>query len=179
MAMDYSQDIQIRPSPCLRSANAVRKNPIKTFIRLCIAENYDAERLGDNELHLTVPGLWCDHEFSLSWKPDSEVVEIYLPFTSRTPSGRTDDICRLLSLLNEHLPCGHFVFWEKDRALVYRNTLSLAGGAELRIEQAMALLASALDAAERGYPACQYVIWAGKTPEDALDIALLDLAAHG
>ena len=57
---------------------------------------------------------------------------------------------------------GIFDFWDKDSALVYRNTLSLAGGANLRTEQAMALLASALDAAERGYPACQYVVWAGK-----------------
>jgi hypothetical protein len=34
----------------------------------------------------------------------------------------------------------------------------------------------ALDAAERGYPACQYVIWAGESPEDALTRALVDLA---
>ena len=177
--MDYSQDTHIRPSPRLSSASAVRKNPIETFVRLCIAENYDAERPSETELHLSIPGLWCDHEFSLSWKAESELIELYLPFTSRAPSGRSDDICRLLSLLNERLPSGNFIFWEKEKALVYRNTLSLAGGANLRIEQAMALLASALDAAERGYPACQYVIWAGKTPEDALDIALLDLAAHG
>jgi len=40
------------------------------------------------------------------------------------------------------------------------------------------MIALALDAAERGYPACQYVIWAGKSPEDALTSALVDLAAN-
>jgi len=89
----------------------------------------------------------------------------------------TDEICRLMSLVNERLAAGHFDFWNKNMALVYRNALSLRGGASLRTEQALDLVALALDAAERGYPASQYVIWAGKSPEDALTAALVDLAA--
>ena len=106
-----------------------------------------------------------------------EQVDLYLLFEGRTPGGRSDDICRLLTLLNERLTSGHFDFWEKDSALVFRSSINLAGGAKLGVEQAMALLASALDAGERGYPACQYVVWAGKSPEDAVNTVLLDLAA--
>ncbi len=158
---------------------AVRANPLDTFMRLATAEHYDFERTGDNELHISLGGLWCDHDVSLTWDRDKEQVELYLLFDGRTPGGRSDDICRLLSLLNERLTSGHFDFWDKDSALVFRNTLNLAGGAKIYIEQAMALLASALDAAERGYPACQYVVWAGKSPEEALNTALMDIAANG
>lgn len=177
--MNYSEEICVRPSPSLNSASAVRVHPLNMFERLAIAENYDFERTGTDELHVSLGGLWCDHDVSLVWKPELEQLNLYLLFEGRTPGGRSDDICRLLSLLNERLVSGHFDFWDKDSALVYRNTLNLSGGAVVRVEQAMALLASALDAAERGYPACQYVVWAGKSPEDALNSALLDLAGQG
>lgn len=177
--MKYSEEICVRPSPSLKSSAAVRANPLDTFERLSLAEHYDYERLNANELHLQLGGVWCDHDVSLIWKADIEQIDLYLLFDGRMPGGRSDDVCRLLSLLNERLSCGHFDFWDKDSALVYRNTLQLAGGSNIRIEQAMALLASALDAAERGYPASQYVAWAGKSPEDALNTALLDLAALG
>jgi len=41
----------------------------------------------------------------------------------------------------------------------------------------MDIIAMALDAAECGFPASQYVIWAGQTPEDALNKALIETAA--
>lgn len=177
--MGYSDDFQVRPSPTLKTAQALRENPIDVFVRLATAEHYETERVAINELHLSMAGVWCDHDISLIWHPGKERLDLYLLFDGRAPGGRSSDICRLLSLLNERLTSGHFDFWEKDRALVYRNAISLAGGAKLTLEQAMCLLANALDAAERGYPASQYVLWAGKTPEEAIDTVLLELASTG
>lgn len=174
--MDYSEEICVRPSPSLASMQAVRPSPLDTFERLATAEHYDYDRVSADELHISLQGLWCDHNISLVWKREIEQVDLYLLFEGRTPGGRSDDICRLLSLLNERQASGHFDFWAKDSALVFRTSLNLAGGAKLRVEQAMALLASAMDAGERGYPACQYVVWAGKSPEEAVNTVLLDLA---
>ena len=176
--MSYSEDICVRPSPSLASMQAVRPSPLNTFERIATAEHYDFERVGPDELHIAMHGLWCDHNISLIWKTDIVQVDLYLIFEGRTPGGRSDNICRLLTLLNERLGSGHFDFWDKDSALVYRNSINLAGGAKLQIEQAMALLAGALDAGERGYPACQYVVWAGKTPEDAVNATLMDIAGQ-
>ena len=181
--MNYVEEIIAKtaslPSPKLATACAVRGNPLDVFERLSVADHLDFERVNANEIHIALSGLWCAHDVSLVWNIAQEQIELFLPFDSRAPGGRTDDICRLLTLLNERLNTGHFDFWNTHNSLVYRNSLNLAGGAKLMIEQAMALLSGALEAAERGYPACQYVVWAGKTPEEALDTALLDLAAHG
>ena len=49
----------------------------------------------------------------------------------------------------------------------------------MTLDQAIDVMSQSLDAAERGFPAAQYVIWAGKSPEDALAEALVDIAAHG
>ncbi|PHS74703.1 MAG: hypothetical protein COB56_08920 [Robiginitomaculum sp.] len=181
--MSFVEDIIAKsaslPSANLAAARSVRGNPLDVFERLSVADHLDFERVSANEIHIALSGLWCEHDVSLVWNNEAQQVELYLLFDSRAPGGRSDDICRLLTLLNERLSSGHFDFWNTHNSLVYRSTLSLAGGAKLTIEQAMALLAGALEAAERGYPACQYVVWAGKTPEDALDTALLDLASHG
>lgn len=175
--MAFTETRCVRPNPSLSGALALRGNPLDVFERIAIAENYDHERIGGGEIHLSIPGLWCEHDVSLTWDSSTEVVQLFLMFEGRVPGGRTDDICRLMSLLNERLSAGHFDYWDKTAGLVYRNSMSLSGGAALKTEQAMALMAQALDAAERGYPACQYVVWAGKSPEEALTSALIDLAA--
>ncbi len=176
--MNLADEQIMRPVRGLKSILATRENPLSVFERLFIAEHYEFERVTPAELHVSLPGLWCNHEVSLTWDEDAEQVQLLLVFDGRTPGGRSDDMCRLLSLINERLLSGHFDFWSKTGALVYRNAHSLRGGARLKTEQAQDLMALALDAAERGYPACQYVVWAGKSPEDALTSALVDLAAH-
>jgi len=176
--MDFIEERCVRPSPSLRTAAAIRENPLNAFERLSLAENYDSERISDTEIHMSAPGLWCDYDISITWNSATEQVQLFLVFEGRIPGGRTDEICRLMSLINERLPAGHFEFWSKNAALVYRNTLTLSGGARLQTEQAMDMIAQSLDAASRGYPASQYVIWAGKSPEDALTTALVDIAAN-
>ena len=175
--MRYSEEICAHPAHRLRSSAALRQNPLERFERLATAENYEFERVSDNEIHIAMAGIWCDHDISLVWIPGEERLDLFVAFDGRMPGGRSDDICRLMSLLNERLSSGHFDYWRKDNALVYRNSMNLSGGAHLTLEQAMSMLALAMDAAERGYPACQYVVWAGKSPEEALDITLLELAA--
>ncbi len=176
--MSFADTRCIRPNPSLAGMSGVRGNPLDVFERLSIAEHYDFERVNPTELHMCIPGLWCNHDVSLTWDLSAEIIQLFLTFEGRIPGGRSDDICRLMSLLNERLSAGHFDYWEKNAALVYRNSMSLRGGAELKTEQAMTLLAHAIDAAERGFPACQYVVWAGKSPEEALTTALIDLAAQ-
>lgn len=176
--MSYADQRHLRPSPSLSGALGVRQNPLEVFTRICVAEGYDHEQVDLNELQISLPGLWCEHEVSLTWNAATEQIQVFLLFEGRMPGGRSDDICRLMSLLNERLASGHFDYWDKKRCLVYRDAASFRGGAKLGTEQGMDMLAHALDAAERGYPACQYVIWAGKSPEDALTSALVDLAAH-
>lgn len=177
--MAFADDRCIRPGPSLKTATAVRQNPIDMFIRIATAENYAFEREGEHEAHINLTGLWCDHDLSLSWDAAEERFSVFILFDGKIPGGRSDAICRLLSLLNERLSAGHFDYWQRNSTLVYRHTLSLRGGARLGIEQALDVMSQALDAAERGYPAAQYVIWAGKSPEDALAEALVDIASHG
>ncbi len=170
----YLQDSCIRSSPKLNAILPGRTNPLDCFERISIAEHYDYERLDGSELNISLPGRCGYHDLSLRWHADKEQVQIFLVLESRSPMGRTDRLCRLMSLLNERLSAGHFDYWERNSSLVYRHNLSLRGAAKISLEQAMDIISAARDAAECGFPACQYVIWAGKTPEEALDQAFAE-----
>jgi len=88
------------------------------------------------------------------------------------PEKRTA-IFEALSLINEQLWLGHFDLWKEDGMLLYRHGLLLAG-AKTHVGQCEALLKAALEACERYYQSFQFVLWAGKSPEDALAATLLE-----
>jgi len=164
----------IRPQPSLAAVLPNRANPLDVFERIAIAEHYDYERLDVFEINISLRGRWGSHDLSLRWSAAEEHIQVFLILESRSPSGRTDAICRLMSLLNERLRAGHFDYWDRNASMVFRHNISLRGGAKLGVEQAMDIISTALHAAESGFPASQYVIWAGKTPEEALSHTLTD-----
>ena len=81
---------------------------------------------------------------------------------------------RLIGLINEQLLTGHFDLWHRDGSLVFRNGLLLSGGAEANDAQCEALIRFAVETCERYFPAVQFVVWAGRKADDALESTMLD-----
>ena len=179
---EFSQNSGKSPTPRgalqVQSIDVIVQNPLDVFARIALAEGYDRERISDTDLHLSLPGMWCDHHVSLSWKSDESLLQMYLVFDFNVPASRTAQMCMLTSHLNARLTVGHFDFWQQDSALVYRQSMILSGEARLNTAQALTMLSAALDAAEKGYPASQYMLWADKTPCQAIDQALIDHADY-
>ncbi|MGE0603755.1 MAG: YbjN domain-containing protein, partial [Xanthobacteraceae bacterium] len=73
---------------------------------------------------------------------------------------------------------GHFDLWSEEGLVMYRDGLVLSGGAEASGRQCEALLENAVSAAERYYPAFQFVIWAGKNAREAMDATLFETAGE-
>jgi len=61
---------------------------------------------------------------------------------------------------------------------MYRQALVLPGGMTASTAQCEALLAGALHACERYFPAFQFVIWAGKTAAEAMTAVMFDTAGE-
>ena len=87
------------------------------------------------------------------------------------PAARRDEVAKLLARINEQLLFGHFDLWHADGTIVFRNGLLLTGGADANDAQCEALIRFAIETCERYFPAVQFVIWAGKTAEEALEAA--------
>jgi hypothetical protein len=152
-------------------------NPVDMVEHIATIHDWTFERSAPDELTLTVSGTWCDYHISLTWRDDLEALHLACAFDFRVTKLRLPEIYRLMALINEQLWLGHFDLWKDDGMLLYRHGLLLAG-AETHVGQCEALLKAALEACERYYQSFQFVLWAGKSAEEALAAAMLETQGH-
>ena len=154
-----------------------RINPLDVVERVATGNDWSFERAGDDEITILVAGRWSDYQLSYTWMGDIEALHLACAFDLKIPDRRRAEVQTLISLINEQLWVGHFDVWVNESLVMYRHALVLAGGLGASNAQCESLLASAVEACERYYQAFQFVLWAGKTPREALDTALFD--THG
>jgi hypothetical protein len=148
-------------------------NPVDMVEHIATIHDWTFERSAPDELTLSVTGAWCDYHLSLTWRDDLEALHLACAFDCKVTKVRLNEVYRLIALINEQLWLGHFDLWKEDGMLLYRHGLILAG-AETHVGQCEALLRAALEACERYYQSFQFVLWAGKSPEDALLATMLE-----
>jgi hypothetical protein len=155
-----------------------RHNPLDKLERLAERRHWPLDRMSEHEAVMTVSGGWCNLDLSLEWHDTMELLQSACAFDIKVPEARHLEVMRLISLVNARLPHGHFDFWTKNGTIIFRDSLSLAGGAEANDAQCDSLIRGGLDSCQRYYPAVQLVIWAGQTAEQAIDNALLETAGE-
>jgi hypothetical protein len=149
-------------------------NPVDMIEHVASANDWEFERAGDDEINITVAGLWADYSVSFSWMEDFEALHLACAFDLKVSKRRVSETMKLLSLVNEQLLIGHFDLWKGEGIVMYRQALLLNGGAEPTGGQLECLLMSALEACERYFQAFQFVVWAGHPAQEALDGALFE-----
>jgi hypothetical protein len=152
----------------------IQANPVDLVERLASVNDWNFERSGDHEISLSIRGRWADYHISFQWMNEIEALHLACAFDLKVPEGRRGEVLKLLAMVNEQLWVGHFDLWSDEGMVMYRNALLLAGGATASGRQCEALLKGAIDAAERCFPAFQFVIWAGKTAREAMDATLIE-----
>jgi len=153
-------------------------NPVDLVERLASLNDWSFERSGDYEISLSITGRWTDYHISFQWMSEIEALHLACAFDLKVPEGRRSEVLKLLAIVNEQLWVGHFDLWSDEGMVMYRNALILAGGAVASGRQCEALLKSAVDAAERCFPAFQFVIWAGKPAKEAMRATLFETAGE-
>ncbi|GGE40167.1 hypothetical protein GCM10007276_16840 [Agaricicola taiwanensis] len=149
-------------------------NPVDTIEQLATINDWSFERSGEDDIAISVSGTWADYSVSISWMDDVESLHIACSFDLKVPDNRQVEVLRLLNRINEGMWIGHFDIWSEQGSVMYRHSLLLSGGAEANDRQCEALLETALEACERHYQAFQFVVWAGKTTDEALAAVLFD-----
>lgn len=149
-------------------------HPVDIIERYANDNNWSFERPVIDEIALSVAGKLADYQLSFSWMDDLEVLHLACVFDLTVPELRVAEVYRLLSRINEQMLFGHFDFWETEGAIMYRQTLLLAGGVEPTHEQVEMLLSSALESCENYFTAFQYVIWSGANAARALDSVMFE-----
>ena len=148
--------------------------PLDTIERMAAGTGFEAQRVDETELHVNLTGSWRDVSVWFAWREEAQVVQIGAPLEIKIPLARRPEVLSLLALVNERLWIGHFDAWEQDQGLIYRNGAVLPAGQSLDASQAEILMRGAMDAFEKFYPAFNYVVWGGKTAQEAIDACILE-----
>ena len=149
-------------------AEEPRINPLDVVERLATGNDWSFERASDDEITILVTGRWTDYQLSFTWMPEIEALHLASAFDMKIPAARRPEVQRLIAAINEQLWVGHFDIWNHTGMIMYRQALVLPGGLTASTAQCEVMLAGAIHACERYYPAFQFVVWAGKDSRDAL-----------
>ena len=142
--------------------------------RIASINDWSFERAGDDEITIMVAGRWSDYQVSFTWMNDIEALHLACAFDMKIPTPRRAEVQRLIAAINEQLWVGHFDIWTHTGMIMYRQALVLPGGMAATSAQCETMLASAIHACERYYPAFQFVVWAGKCAAEAMSAAMFD-----
>tara|TARA_R110000787_G_scaffold117043_9_gene227569 strand:+ start:1164 stop:1667 length:504 start_codon:yes stop_codon:yes gene_type:complete len=153
-------------------------NPLDMIEQIAASHDWLFERSSESDLAVEVTGHWCDYRMFVSWHPDVQALLFACAFDMRVPEKKSASIHPLLAIINERLLVGHFDLWSDDGLPVFRHALLLRGAAGVSVEQLEDVVDIAFTESERYYPAFQFVIWGGKSPEDAMAAAILETAGE-
>lgn len=151
-----------------------RQSPLAVVEDIAATNDWAFERSGEDELTILSKGQWTDYELAFTWMDDIEALHLACAFEMRVPPARQVETQRLIAAINEQLWVGHFDLWTASGMVMYRQALLLPDGMIASQAQCELLVAGALHACERYYTAFQFVVWAGKTAQEALSAAMFD-----
>lgn len=152
-------------------------NPVDTIEHIAALNDWAFDRSGDNEISISVAGGWTDYHISFTWMDEIEALHLACAFDLKIPEGRRREVVDLISKINEQLWIGHFDMWKQEGVVIFRHALPLAG-TEASARQCEALLDAAVDSCERYYQSFQFVVWAGKQADEAIESVLFETAGE-
>jgi len=158
----------------LHDSEDMLANPLDLIEQIVLAHDWPFDRTSEREIAAEVTGRWCDYRLYFSWREDVNALHFTCAFDIRVPDGKAREVHSLLALINEKLWLGHFDLWGEEGMPLFRHSLLLRGTSGLAVEQMEDLVDIAVAECERFYPSFQYVVWAGKTPQEALAAAILE-----
>ncbi|MBW6418426.1 YbjN domain-containing protein [Celeribacter sp. PS-C1] len=147
-------------------------HPIDLCEHLCEHNDWEFDRVTDDQIAMAVEGQWRTYSITLAWSDFDETLRLICTFEMEPPAEKLPQIYEILNRANDQIWTGAFTFWPEQQLMVYRYGLVLSGGQIASAEQVDRLIGSAVGAAERFYPAFQLTAWSDRSPEEAMDVAI-------
>ncbi|MDO5369307.1 YbjN domain-containing protein [Paracoccus sp. (in: a-proteobacteria)] len=151
-------------------------HPIDVAEAVAARRAWDFARLADDQIAMTVEGLWRIYALTLAWSERDEVLRLICSFDLDPPQARMGALHEVLNLANDAVWEGGFSFWAQHRQMVWRYGLVLAGQAAAAPEQVDRMIRSAIANSERFYPAFQLACRCEIEPREAMGVAIAEPA---
>ncbi|MFD0978160.1 MULTISPECIES: YbjN domain-containing protein [Tropicimonas] len=149
-------------------------HPIDIVESLAESNEWDFDRVADDQIAMAVEGQWRTYSITLAWSAFDETLRLICTFEMEPPEDKLPKLYEALNRVNDQCWAGAFTYWREQQLMTYRYGLVLAGGQVANPDQIDRLIGTAVMAAERYYPAFQLVIWGDQDPEQAMQIAIAE-----
>jgi hypothetical protein len=149
-------------------------HPIDIVEHLAANNDWDFDRMGDDQIAMAVEGQWRTYSVTLAWSALDETLRLICTFDMDPPDDKVPALLEGLNAVNDQCWAGAFCFWGGEKLMIYRYGLVLAGGQIAAPEQIDTMICAAIRAAERYYPAFQLIAWGEHSPQSALQIAIAE-----
>ncbi|QUD87261.1 YbjN domain-containing protein [Phenylobacterium montanum] len=149
-------------------------DPLDVVEHVLTAENLTFDRTEDGDLAFALTGDWKDYELWFAWRPEADCLQLCLSLDMRTPKSKRGAAFELLSLINQRIWLGHFEVWSDGGEVVFRHSLSVPQGERPTLAQAASMIDAAVEAADRFYPAFDFLLKGSKSPEDAMAACMFE-----
>jgi hypothetical protein len=153
-------------------------DPLDVVERVLGAENLAFDRTDDGDLAFALTGDWKDFELWFAWRPEADCLQLCLSVDLKAGKALRDAAHGLINLINQRVWLGHFEVWADDGEIVFRHALSLPDGERPSMAQTASMIDAAMEAADRFYPAFEFLISGGKSPEDAMAACMFETMGH-
>jgi hypothetical protein len=152
--------------------------PVDMLAALFDAHGWPCEFVSDDEVTCQIPGSWTTYQVRGIWRAEDRVLQLLCLPEVRVADHKLPAAYELLGLINEQLWLGHFDIWSQGGVLLFRHAILLGDDGLLGLGMAQNAIDNAIAECDRFYPAFQFVLWGDKSPQDALDAALVDAAGE-
>lgn len=146
-------------------------DPLENVELAASIQNWTFDRT-DNEVSIIANGKHNNYQLSVSLQNESNGLNVICGFDLRFNKKNKFQILKLVSSINAQLWLGHFDVWDKEGLIVYRNSSILEKSPNLKTIET--LLNDAVSSIDLYFPAFQYILWAGKDSEEALQTVLFE-----
>lgn len=150
------------------------------LIESCLTEaGWDFQRDEDDETIQCIAGSkWGDMGGMFANRKEPPAVHFSITLDVKPTDSRRQAIAELVMMANERLWLGHFDYWSDEGVIIFRHALPMLDRVEPEAGEIRAVMAAGLDSVNMFVPAFNFVIWAGKTPREALEAALFETAGE-
>jgi hypothetical protein len=153
-------------------------DPLDVVEHVLAAENLTFDRTEEGDLAFTLSGDWKEYELWFAWRPEADCLQLFLSMDRKAEPDQRGAAHELINMVNQRVWLGHFEVWIDDGEVVFRHALCLPDGERPTPAQTASMIDAALEAADRFYPAFDFLLAGGRSPSQAMAACMFETVGH-
>ena len=149
-------------------------NPIDYIEDIIHSKKWSFSRAADDELVADIASHWCQYRLYFAWSEKIKAINFTVTFDIKFPETKSKQVYELLSKINEKLWIGHFDVTSKNGIPAFRHTVLAPHGNQILYNQLEDLVDIAVYECEKYYPAFQLILFEDSSPQEALDLCVIE-----